>query len=115
MTPADAPAAAAAPVAAAGVDVPGRAPLIEAQCSEDSPLGKTGDALKPARNVVRFTVKEDLSRECIILGALEEVGKHKGTHFHGSLPRTPWSSWQRLTPGSYIKFSFLSEPPNFLF
>ena len=104
VAPAEAPAAAAAPAAsahviifaAAGVDVPGRAPLIEAWCSEDSPLGKTGDSLKPARNVVRFTVKEDLSREQTILDALEEVGKHKGTHLHGSLPCTPWSSWQRL-------------------
>ena len=101
---AEAPAAAAASAAAAqmiifaaaGVDVPGRAPLIEAWCSEDSPLGKTGDDLKPARNVVLFTVKEDLSREQIILDALEEVGKHRGTHLHGSLPCTPWSSWQRL-------------------
>ncbi len=104
VAPAEAPAAAAAPAAsahviifaAAGVDVPGRAPLIEAWCSEDSPLGKTGDSLKPARNVVRFTVKEDLSREQTILDALKEVGKHKGTHLHGSLPCTPWSSWQRL-------------------
>ena len=82
--------------AAAGVDVPRRAPLIEAWCSEDSPLGKTGDGLKPARNVVRFTVKEDLSREQTILDALKEVEKHKGTHLHGSLPCTPWSLWRRL-------------------
>ena len=82
--------------AAAGVDVPGRAPLIEGWCSEDSPLGKSGDSLRPARNVVRFTLKEDLSREQTVRDALAEVGKHKGTHLHGSLPCTPWSSWQRL-------------------
>ena len=98
------PAAAAAPIAAAtvivfaaaGVDVPGRAPLIEGWCSEDSPRGTAGDTLKPARNVVRFTLKEDLSREQTVRDALAEVDKHQGTHLHGSLPCTPWSSWQRL-------------------
>ena len=83
--PADAPAAAAASAAAAqviifaaaGVDVPGRANLIEAWCSEDSPLGKTGDDLKPARIVFRFIVKEDLNREQTILDALEG-GKAQG-------------------------------------
>ena len=104
VPPADAPAAAAASAAAAqviifaaaGVDVPGRAPLIEAWCFKDNPLGKTGDDLKLASNVVRVTVKEDLRREQTILDALEKVGQHKGTHLHGSLPCTPWSSWQRL-------------------
>ena len=79
VTPADAPAATAAPAAAArmiifaaaGVDAPGKAPLIEAWCSEDNPLGKTGDALKPAPNVVRFTIEEDLNREQTIREALE--------------------------------------------
>ena len=116
VPPAEAPAAAAASAvavqmiifAAAGVDVPGRAPLIEAWCSEDSPLGKTGGDLKRARNVVHFTMKEDLGREQTILDALEEAGKHMGTHLHGSLPCTPWSSWQRLNlkkggPGAQAK------------
>ena len=45
--------------------------MIEARCSEDSSLEKTGEGLKPARNVVRFTVKEDLSREQTILDRLK--------------------------------------------
>ena len=34
------------------------APLIETECSENRSLGKTNDALKPTRNIVRFTMKE---------------------------------------------------------
>ena len=65
VPPVDAPAGAAASAsaaqvfifAAAGVDVPGKAPLTEAWCFEDSPLGKTGDDLKHARSFVCAAVK----------------------------------------------------------
>ena len=66
--------------------------LIDVWCSEDNPFGKTGDDSTPARNVVLFTVQKVLSREQTILDAFEEVGKHKSTNLHRSLPRTPWSS-----------------------
>ena len=101
---ADAPAAAAAPavaarmviLTAAGMDVPGRLPLIEGCCSEDNPLGETGDSLKPAPNFVRFTLNEDLGCKQTVRDALGEVGRPRAARLHGSLPCMPWSPWQRL-------------------
>ena len=71
-----------------------RAPLLEGWCAPDSALGKTGE--RCGRRVLRYTEKEDLSKAETVNAAAREVRNHPGCHLHGSLPCTPWSSWQKL-------------------
>ena len=71
-----------------------RAPLLEGWCAPDSALGKTGE--RCGRRVLRYTEKEDLTKIETVNAAAREVRNNPGCHLHGSLPCTPWSSWQKL-------------------
>ena len=70
------------------------APLLEAWCDEKSPLGEIGKDFN--RDVFRFTEKDDLSFPDTVEKAHQVIRQHPGCHLHGSLPCTPWSSWQRM-------------------
>ena len=70
------------------------APLVEAWCDKESPLGAVGDVMR--RKVFRFTAEDDLSSPATIQRALQTTRSNPGSHLHGSLPCTPWTSWQRL-------------------
>ena len=70
------------------------APLVEAWCDKESPLGTVGDVM--GRKVFRFTAEDDLSSPATIQRALQTTRSNPGSHLHGSLPCTPWTSWQRL-------------------
>ena len=70
------------------------APLLEAWCDEKSPLGEIGMDFN--REVFRFTEKDDLSLPDTVKKAHQVIRQHPGCHLHGSLPCTPWSSWQRM-------------------
>ena len=70
------------------------APLVETWCDKESPLGTVGDVM--GRKVYRFTAEDDLSSPATIQRALQTTRGNPGSHLHGSLPCTPWTSWQRL-------------------
>ena len=70
------------------------APLLEAWCDENSPLGAIGMDFN--RDVFRFSEKDDLSLPDTVKKAHQVIRQHPGCHLHGSLPYTPWSSWQRM-------------------
>lgn len=71
-----------------------RSPLLEAFCSEHSMLGVVGERL--GREVLRYTESKDLADEHHVSEALRALRERPGAHIHGSLPCTPWASWQRL-------------------
>ena len=71
-----------------------RSPLVEGWCSSESPLGVVGEIR--GRTVHRFTADDDLGKESTIQSALRLARRCPGSHLHGSLPCTPWTSWQRL-------------------
>ena len=62
--------------------------LVEAWRAEDSELGR--------RRVIRYTATDDLSNPSTVQGALREIRSRKGTRMHGSIPCTPWTTWQRI-------------------
>ena len=70
------------------------APLVETWCDKESPLGTVGDVM--GRKVYRFAAEDDLSNPATIQRALQTTRGNPGSHLHGSLPCTPWTSWQRL-------------------
>ena len=70
------------------------APLLEAWCAQQSPLGETGKDFN--RDVFRFTERDDLPLPDAVKKASEVIRQRPGCHLHGSLPCTPWPSWQRL-------------------
>ena len=70
------------------------APLVETWCDKENPLGTVGDVMGP--KVSRFTAEDDLSDSATIQRALQTTRSNPGSHLHGSLPCTPWTSWQRL-------------------
>ena len=69
-------------------------PLVEAWCAEDSELGKVGE--KRGRRVIRYTAADDLSDPGTIRNALNDIRTRRAVHLHGSIPCTPWTSWQRI-------------------
>ena len=69
-------------------------PLLEAWCASDSELGVVGQ--RRGRQVIRYTRDDDLSKPATITRALKDVRTRRGTHLHGSIPCTPWTSWQRI-------------------
>ena len=46
--------------------------------------------------MIRYTRDDDLSKPATITRALKDVRTRRGTHLHGSIPCTPWTSWQRI-------------------
>merc|ERR1711966_346954 len=48
------------------------------------------------RKVYRFAAEDDISNPATIQRALQTTRGNPGSHLHGSLPCTPWTSWQRL-------------------
>eukprot|EP00972_Heterocapsa_arctica_P105711 15573934-Heterocapsa_arctica.AAC.1 len=71
-----------------------KSPLVEGWCSPTSSLGEVGEAL--GRRVIRLTEADDMSDEKTVKFAMKEAKENPGCHLHGSLPCTPWTSWQRL-------------------
>ena len=69
-------------------------PLVEAWCAENSELGIVGE--RRGRRVIRYTRADDLSKPSTISRALSDIRTRRGTHLHGSIPCTPWTSWQRI-------------------
>ena len=70
------------------------APLVEAWCADDSELGKVGEMR--GRRVIRYTASDDLSQQTTVQNALRDIRSRRGTHLHGFIPCTPWTSWQRI-------------------
>eukprot|EP00972_Heterocapsa_arctica_P037577 5530654-Heterocapsa_arctica.AAC.1 len=71
-----------------------KSPLVEGWCSPTSALGEVGEAL--GHRVIRLTEADDLSNVLTVKSALSKARANPGCHLHGSLPCTPWTSWQRL-------------------
>ena len=69
-------------------------PLCEAWCAEDSELGRVGE--RRGRRVIRYTAADDLSDPDTIRNALNDIRTRRAVHLHGSIPCTPWTSWQRI-------------------
>ena len=77
-----------------GMVADSKAPLLEGWCSPNSQLGNTGKTV--GRDVLRFTEADDLAQDSNVSRALDAIRVRPGTHLHGSLPCTPWTTWQRL-------------------
>ena len=71
-----------------------RRPLIEACTEPNSALGTIGSALHPARHVERITAADDILSRATMARIASYIRAHPGCSLHGSLPCTPWSSWQ---------------------
>eukprot|EP00972_Heterocapsa_arctica_P053184 7831431-Heterocapsa_arctica.AAC.1 len=71
-----------------------RKPVLEACTDKNYRLGKIGQRVR--RPVKRVIMTDDMMDVATITNLNAFVHSNPGSSLHGSLPCTPWSSWQQL-------------------